>query len=243
MESVAQLDHTDHLENTGRLLPSMSAAGTNVHSMGFTSVWAISSHPDSFISELSPRVLPAMEADRSQPLAQQRWSLWQQAPLPDYRTWYRSPEFTAADGAAVESFRELMAPGPHVDDLSSGLVDPDFSVIDDVWADLPAEGMFVSVNSKDYAVASFFHAIGPARAALLPGWCGNFLLTSAQVRRTLPCVERALTFTQDERAAADAQDWLYYSPTDECVLDGPLRIWRAAADDGLGLCGLAVHVS
>ncbi|MFF2146383.1 hypothetical protein [Kitasatospora sp. NPDC058190] len=211
--------------------------------MGITSVWAITSHPDPFISDLSPHLLPAMEADRSQPLAQQRWELWQQAPLPDYRTWYRSPGFTAADGAAVESFRELTAPGLNVDDLCSGLVDPDFSAIDDVWADLPGEGMFVSVNSKDYAVRSFFHAIGPARAALLPGWCGNFLLTSAQVRQTLPHVERALAFTPDERSAADAQDWLYYVPRDECVLDGPLRMWRTAAENGLGLCGLAVHVS
>ncbi|MFD8707464.1 hypothetical protein ACFV1W_33595, partial [Kitasatospora sp. NPDC059648] len=61
--------------------------------------------------------------------------------------------------------------------------------------------------------------------------------------RTLPHVERALTFTRDERTAADAQDWLDYSPTGECVLDGPLRMWRTAATDGLGLCGLAVHVS
>ncbi|MFH9353163.1 hypothetical protein [Kitasatospora sp. NPDC017646] len=143
----------------------------------------------------------------------------------------------------MDSFRELTAPGLNVDDLCSGLVDPDFSAVDVVWADLPEKALFVSVKSKDYAVASFFHAIGPARAALLPGWCGNFVLTSAQVRQTLPRVERALAFTRDERSAADAQDWLYYSPSDECVLDGPLRLWRAAADNGLGLCGLAVHVS
>ncbi|MFD8708052.1 hypothetical protein ACFV1W_36655, partial [Kitasatospora sp. NPDC059648] len=100
--------------------------------MGITSVWAISSHSDSFISDLSPRLLPAMEADRSQPLARQRWEVWQQAPLPDYRTWYGGPGFTAADGAAVESFWELTAPGLNVDVLCSGLVDPDFAVIDDV---------------------------------------------------------------------------------------------------------------
>ncbi|MFJ9846018.1 hypothetical protein ACIRYZ_37370 [Kitasatospora sp. NPDC101155] len=68
-------------------------------------------------------------------------------------------------------------------------------------------------------------------------------LSSAQVRQTLPRVERALTFTEDERSAADAQDWLHYSPEGECVLDGPLRVWRTAAENGSGLCGLAVHVS
>jgi hypothetical protein len=211
--------------------------------MGFTSLWTVTSHPDSVISDLSARLLPAMEVDRSQLRAQQQWKRWQRNPLPDYRTWYRSSAFTAADRAAVESFRELTAPGRNVDDMCSGTVDPDFYVVDDVWADEPGEGMFVSVNSKEYAVASLFHAIGPARAALLPGWCGNFLLTSAQVRQTLPRVERALTFTDDERCAAAAQDWLYYSPKDGCVLDGPLRMWRAAAESGLGLCGLTVHVS
>ncbi|MFH8385461.1 hypothetical protein ACH4E7_31760 [Kitasatospora sp. NPDC018058] len=56
-------------------------------------------------------------------------------------------------------------------------------------------------------------------------------------------MERALTFTQDERSAADAQDWLYYySPEKECILDGPLRMWRAAAENGLGLCGLRARV-
>ncbi|MER7579675.1 hypothetical protein [Kitasatospora sp. NPDC097691] len=212
--------------------------------MGFTSIWAISSHPDPFIAELSPRLLPAMEADRSEPHARRRWERWQQAPLPDYRTWYRSSGHTAAaDDAAIRSFLDLTTPGRHVDDLCSGTVDPDFSAIENVWADRSDDNIFTSVHSKDYAVPSFFHAIGPARAALLPGWCGNFLLTSAQVRRTLPDVERALAFTDAERAAADAQDWLHYSPREECVLDGPLRLWRTAAANGLGLCGLAVHIS
>ncbi|MER7767177.1 hypothetical protein [Kitasatospora sp. NPDC096140] len=211
--------------------------------MGFTSIWAISSHPDAFIADLAPLLLPAMEADRSEPHVQRRWERWQQAPLPDHRTWYGSSGHPAADDAAVRSFLDLTVPGRHVDDLCSGTVDPDFSAIENVWTDRADENIFVSVNSKDYAVQSFFHAIGPARATLLPGWCGNFLLTSAEVRRTLPDVERALTFTDAERAAAEAQDWLHYYPGKECVLDGPLRLWRSAAASGLGLCGLAVHIS
>ncbi|MBT2470590.1 hypothetical protein J7E97_22655 [Streptomyces sp. ISL-66] len=115
--------------------------------------------------------------------------------------------------------------------------------MDDVWGEQSREGMFISVHSKEYAVTSFFHAIGPARAALLPGWCGNFLLTSAQVAQYLPDVERALAFTETERAAAVTQDWLGYSKGEEHVLDGPLRVWRVAANSGLGLCGLAAHLS
>ncbi|MFF3621008.1 hypothetical protein [Streptomyces sp. NPDC002467] len=213
--------------------------------MGFTSAWAISSHSDAFIAGLSPLLLPAMEADRAAQGARQRWERWQRAPLPDYETWCvpaASPARTAADAAAVESFRELTAPGDNVEEACFGRVEPDFYVVDDMWAEQERDGIFISVHSKEYAVASLFHAIGPARAALLPGWCGNFLLTSGQVRQSLPSVERALSFTDSERAAAQARDWLYYSANQEHVLDGPLRIWRTAAREGLGLCGVAVHL-
>ncbi|MFJ8013776.1 hypothetical protein [Streptomyces sp. NPDC096339] len=213
--------------------------------MGFTSAWAISSHSDAFIAELSPRLLPAMEADRAVPGARQRWERWQQTPLPDYDTWYApaaSPAFTASDAAAVESFRELTAPGENADDVCVGNAEPRFYVVDDVWAAQERDGIFISVHSKKYAVASLFHAIGPARAALLPGWCGNFLLTSAQVRQSLSSVERALSFDDTERTSAEARDWLDYRTDEESVLDGPLRLWRTAAQKGLGLCGVAVHL-
>ncbi|KOU90228.1 hypothetical protein [Streptomyces sp. XY533] len=213
--------------------------------MGFTSAWAISGHPDSFIAELSPRLLPAMEADRHRPGAQDGWRRWQRAPLPDCATWYAppgTPAAIAAVHAAVDSFLELTAPGQHVDAVCDGTADPLFYVVDDVWAGQAQEDVFLSVHSKEYPVASFLHAVGPARAALLSGWCGNFLLTSAQVRQHLGAVERALSFGPAERAAADAQDWLSYTPGEERVLDGPLRMWRYAAGNGLGLCGLAVHL-
>ncbi|MGW0186324.1 hypothetical protein ACWDV7_11290 [Streptomyces sp. NPDC003362] len=83
------------------------------------------------------------------------------------------------------------------------------------------------------------------RAGLLPRadrGCGNFLLTSAEVRRTLPAVERALTFTPEARAAAEDQDWLDHGDDEESVPDGPLRMWRQAAADGRGLCGASVVI-
>ncbi|MGW7003369.1 hypothetical protein ACWGCW_11190 [Streptomyces sp. NPDC054933] len=55
-------------------------------------------------------------------------------------------------------------------------------------------------------------------------------------------MERALTFTTEERAAADAQDWLDYRSDEETVIDGPLRIWRCAADADHGLIGVALHI-
>ncbi|MFF7438353.1 hypothetical protein [Streptomyces sp. NPDC008122] len=210
--------------------------------MGFTSAWAISSHTDQVVTDLSPRLLPAMRADRAHPDAERRWSAWREDPLPDFRIWYALGRADKDAWAAVGSFQDLTAPGRHVDEVCAGSVDPSFSVLDDVWEGQDEDGMFISVHSKEYAVSSLFHAIGPARAALLPGWCGTFLLTAAQVRESLPRVERALTFTPAERAAAEAQDRLDYIKDEESVLDGPLRVWRTAARRGLGLCGVAVHV-
>ncbi|MFG2983504.1 hypothetical protein ACGFYQ_20020 [Streptomyces sp. NPDC048258] len=209
--------------------------------MGFTSAWSISGHEDSVVRELAPRVAVAIEADRACPDARRRWARWQSAPLPDHRTWWTD----AAHDDAIRSFLELTSPGRHVDDLCNGSADPDFHLADDVWERLPEPAeMFVSVQRKDYAVAALFHAIGPRRAALLPGWCGNFLLTAAQVRRALPQVERALAFTpgERERAREQEQHWLDRPDDEESVLDGPLRAWRGAARAGLGLCGVAFHV-
>ncbi|MFF5922525.1 hypothetical protein ACFY8C_29945 [Streptomyces flavochromogenes] len=205
--------------------------------MGFTSAWAISGHTDEDIANLAPRLLPAMRADRDAPDAARRWQDWQRAPLPDHRTWYTDY------GPAIESFRELTVPGTHVDDMCGGRTDPAFYVVDDVWDGQSEDSMFLTVHSKEYAVSSLLHALGPTRAALLPGWCGTFLLTPAQVAASLPYVERAFTFTPDERATAEARDWLDYSTGEESVLDGPLRVWRTAARTDMGLCGLSVHLT
>ncbi|MEV4744278.1 hypothetical protein [Streptomyces sp. NPDC049555] len=213
--------------------------------MGITSAWAISAHRDAVISELAPRVLPLIAAEREEPAAQERWSRWCHSPLPDHRTWYCKSAQDSALAEAVASFRRLTCGGEHIQRLYDGIsCEDEFHVVDNVWErDESPEQMFLAIQSKDYALASFFHAIGPERAALIPGWCGNFLLTAFQVRDTLPDIERALSFTPEELAAAEDQDWLHYLPDDESVLTGPLRQWRRAAQAGLGLCGvnLLIH--
>ncbi|MFF4420760.1 hypothetical protein ACFY04_08220 [Streptomyces sp. NPDC001549] len=203
--------------------------------MGFTSAWSISCHEDSVIADLAPRTAAAIEADRTCPRARRRWAAWQRAPLPDHRTWWTG---TPAEGEAIRSFQDLTRPGRHVDDLCA------FSFVDGIWDRQPdQELMFVSVQRKAYPVSALFHAIGPERAALLPGWCGNFVLTAAEVRGELPAVERALGFAagERERERVQRQIWLD-TELRESVLDGPVRTWRAAAQAGLGLCGLAFHV-
>ncbi|GGZ24704.1 hypothetical protein GCM10010300_80210 [Streptomyces olivaceoviridis] len=212
--------------------------------MGITSAWSVSAHDDDFISALGPRLLPLIGAEREQPFARERWERWRREPLPDFRTWWEhSGQARRSEADALESFLELTASGEHVQKLYDGLPPDDFSLLNGVWDRIAdAEDIFLSVQSKEYALRSFFHAIGPARAILLPGWCGNFLLTSSQVRETLPAVEQALGFTAKERAQAEDQDWLDYGDGEESVLDGPLRMWRQAAADARGLCGVSVTI-
>ncbi|MFD8997880.1 hypothetical protein [Streptomyces abikoensis] len=212
--------------------------------MGITSAWAISAHHDSVISELAPRILPLIAAEREEPRAHERWARWRHSPLPDHRTWYRISAQDSNLAHAISSFHRLTAPGEHIQRLYDDTSHEDeFHLADSVWArDESPKHMFLAIRSKDYALTSFFHAVGPARAAFIPGWCGNFLLTAAQVRDTLPNIERTLSFTPQERAAAEKQDWLDYAPDEESVLTGPLRQWRHAAQAGLGLCGLSVLI-
>lgn len=221
---------------------ALSVAPRSVIVMGFTSAWSVSSHPDSVIAELTPHLAPALEADRTQPAGRRRWEAWRCAPLPDHRTWYRD---RAHDGA-IDSFLTLTRPGGHVDEVCNGITDRAFHVMEDVWEPEPeAADMFVSVHRKDYAVAALFHAIGPDRAALLPGWCGNVLLTAAEVRRTLPDVERALTFTPGNGpASATGTGWTTApatnpSPTAPCASGGPRR--RRAAASARSPCTSTDH--
>ncbi|MFF7971399.1 hypothetical protein [Streptomyces sp. NPDC007905] len=194
--------------------------------MGITSAWSISAHDDTFIGELAPRLLPLIEAERNEPLARERWKSWTTVP--------------SGSEPSVE-FLDLTCGGQHVQKMYDGLTPDDpFCMLHGIWGQEDiGDRIFLSVQSKDWALSSLFHALGPARAALLPGWCGNFLLTSAEVRATLPRVEQALTFDPGERATIERRDWLYYQDEEESVLDGPLRMWRFAAESGMGLCGVS----
>ncbi|MEU5437250.1 hypothetical protein AB0G73_28265 [Streptomyces sp. NPDC020719] len=212
--------------------------------MGITSAWSVSAHDDPFITDLAPRLLPLIAAERGEPFARERWERWRREPLPDFRTWWQPfGRSDSGEADALLSFHELTASGEHVQKMYDGLPpEGDFCLLTHVWDHIDGDDIFLSIHSKEFALRSFFHAIGPQRAVLLPGWCGNFLLTSVQVRRTLPAVERALGFTREERARAQDQDWLDYRDGEESVLDGPLRMWRKAVADGRGLCGVSVTV-
>ncbi|MFG3508971.1 hypothetical protein ACGF5F_26110 [Streptomyces sp. NPDC047821] len=221
--------------------------------MGFTSAWAITAHTDDVMAGLRARVLPLTERHRRLPEVRRAWLAWCADPLPDHRDWdelWGVPE----KGQAISSFLRLTSETP-LDDLhcshdphcsqdgSAGCSDDTGVHLYDLW-ETSVEDVrpYLGIYRKDYAVSALFHAIGPERAALLPGWCGNFALTAEEVRRSLPAVERALGLTPLERVAAEERIWLDAGPDDEPVLDGPLRCWREAAEAGLGLLGAHVHL-
>ncbi|MET8010235.1 hypothetical protein ABZU86_08105 [Streptomyces sp. NPDC005271] len=153
--------------------------------MGMTSAWAITAHDDTFIAGLAPRMLPLIEAERADPGARRAWRRWQEAPLPDFRSWAQTfGRDDEVEAEALHSFQRLTAAGERIDAMyDGGPGDDSFWLIEDVWeqAEDP-ERMFLSVHTKEYAVSAFFHAIGPRRAATLPGWCGNFAETTCLPR-------------------------------------------------------------
>ncbi|WP_328398584.1 hypothetical protein OHS70_17590 [Streptomyces sp. NBC_00390] len=206
--------------------------------MGFSSAWAITAHTDEVMAELLPRVRPLITRQQLQEDTRREWRAWCADPLPDHRQWdplWRDPE----RGRALMGFLRLTSAAP-LDELHSG--DCTFDLYD-VWEQAADEVRpWFGIHCKEYAVSALFHAIGLRRAALLPGWCGDFALDAQDVRGSLPAVERALTFTPRERAAAEVRIWLDEGPEDESVLDGPLRCWQQAAEAGLGLLGASVHL-
>ncbi|MER7107675.1 hypothetical protein [Streptomyces sp. NPDC000229] len=207
--------------------------------MGFTSAWAVTAHPDDVMADVRPHVLPRIERHRQFPETRRAWRAWCADPLPDHRDWDALRQLPGKH-EAITSFLRLTSMIP-LDELHcSG----DRGVhLYDLWEGADdAVRPYLGFYRKDYAVSALFHAIGPERAALLPGWCGDFALTAEEVRRSLPAVEEALGFTPVERVAAEERIWLDDLPDDEPVLDGPLRCWREAADTGLGLLGVNVHL-
>jgi hypothetical protein len=90
---------------------------------------------------------------------------------------------------------------------------------------------------------ALFHAIGPTRARLLPGFLGNFILAPSQLAAALPDIQTAFTFAQDERDQVHARmdealvDCAPRNPDD--VLDTLPRRAHRAADRAMGLASVS----
>ncbi|MEU1800518.1 hypothetical protein [Streptomyces sp. NPDC019937] len=204
--------------------------------VGMSSFWAVGALAAEDIAELARRAAPAIAAAAARPSAIAAWGRWERD--------------AARGGGAVQVWRpdgynteEALRLYDMVNDSAFDAMDSDHELHVMEWWDRfdPDIEPYIAAVRKDNPVAALFHGLGPARAAALPGWAGDVVLTSDEVRRLLPAVEGALAVTGAERARVLARidDW----PGDkepEDILDGPLRAWRNAAGAGAGLLAARV---
>jgi hypothetical protein len=106
-------------------------------------------------------------------------------------------------------------------------------------------GLFCAAARKGDPTAALGYALGPKGMLQLPGPCGDFLLDASEVCAALPAAEAALDLSRERRSTvidrirdwmtgiADASD----HDADE-LIDGPLRVLRHAAQQGLGAVGM-----
>jgi hypothetical protein len=210
-------------------------------------MWLIAAMPEERVKELAPRFHSAVDRHAAQAEHQTAWRNWCESPdlvpgrfpglLPEAPRLY-SPL------PAVAAFEALVGETPW-DNLGAERIN--------FYA---AENYFDSVEPvcvlvrKGSPVAALFHGIGPARARLLPGWLGNFLLMPDEVRDLEPQINEALTMPAEEHARAlqRIRDWLNAMGDSgdkeaDQLISGPLRTWRAAVQANAGLCASQTWVT
>lgn len=212
--------------------------------MSWTGLWTIAAISNADVRRLRKRFNAVVNARRSDPAVAEAWRRWAADPnlepgyFPDGDS---SDLFRVAPRPSVAAFMELAGGWP-----VSGPSDPDLvRECREAWD--PRVEPFGFACRKDHPVAALFHGIGPERAALLPGWFGDFMLSARQVRRTQAQVERALG---DElltriKSVIPIREWLHGMGEDTStdpeiagLLYGPSRLWQNAVNLGLGLVGV-----
>lgn len=201
--------------------------------MGMSGCWLVGALGEADVAELAPLAVPAIEATAARAAAVGTWARWE-----------RDAE---RGGGAVPVWREDGVYNTEaalhlyslVDDSAFDAMDGSGKLhIMEWWdrIDTDAVEPFVESVRKDNPVAALFHGLGPERAGKLPGWAGDAVLAADEVRRRLPAAEAALAVSgaERERALARIDDWAGEKEA-EALLDGPLRVWRGAAEAGTGL--------
>ncbi|WP_328914396.1 MULTISPECIES: hypothetical protein [unclassified Streptomyces] len=114
----------------------------------------------------------------------------------------------------------------------------------DLFSQEGGEGLFCATARKASPAVALAYALGPTETLQLPGWFGDFLLSSEQVLTALPKAENALDLTRDQRAAvvSRAREWMTFMGDDpdhdaEQLIDGPLKVLRSAARTGNAVAG------
>ncbi|GAA1236474.1 hypothetical protein GCM10009665_28240 [Kitasatospora nipponensis] len=188
--------------------------------MSFLGMWCLVPMQADAITRYAPDLLPAVEEEAAHPSSG------------DLLRWWREV------GSTEESrhrFVEAAAPSA---------LDERICRVYEAWECGRDEALpYLAVSCRNsYPAAAMAFALGPERFAHLPGWIGDLVLTPEQVRRTLPAIERAFTWSTGDRA--EAERLLTAALRDEgdredidALLDGVPPVWRAAAGAGRGLLG------
>jgi hypothetical protein len=114
----------------------------------------------------------------------------------------------------------------------------------DLFTQRSGEGVFCATARKADPAAALAYALGPAATLQLPGWFGDFLLSSDEVLVALPKAENALDLTRDQRAAVASRvrEWMTFMGDDpdhdaDELIDGLLEVLRSAARTGDAVAG------
>ncbi len=109
------------------------------------------------------------------------------------------------------------------------------------------EHTYVASARKGDPTAALCYGLGPAATDLLPGRFGDFLLVSEEVERAAARVEQALAICGARREYVVERIGVWMAGMADVdafdagdLLDGPLRLFRRAAAEGLGLVSLTM---
>ncbi|WP_344636183.1 hypothetical protein [Kitasatospora cystarginea] len=209
--------------------------------MSFLGMWVLAAVPDEVVDDVAPVLGPHIDGQRELARTQELWRRWSAAPervggLRALRRRGSGPSM--ALDADSEAFQELSSACPldeHCEEI--------YAALDRIPADWRHLALAPGCR-KGFPVAALAHGLGPRRFALLPGWFGDMVLTSQQVRETLPDVVAALELTAEQRREARqrAVEWLCDSGDGDpgeaaTMLDGVVPLWHAAVERQAGLLG------
>ncbi|MFE0461814.1 hypothetical protein ACFW1A_21460 [Kitasatospora sp. NPDC058965] len=188
--------------------------------MGWYGMWGLLPVRPETVERYGPLLRSAIDEERQ---------------LPASRELLREWHARGSGRWACDAFTEAAGPGA---------LDGRIEVVYEAWEAGRDDGepRVVVLCRKAFPAAALAYAMGPQRFSLLPGWFGDLVLTPAQVRASLPRVERAFTWTAAERADAERllTEALRGDPDRadlDALLDGVPPVWRAAARGGFGLLG------
>ncbi|MDQ0941552.1 hypothetical protein [Streptomyces sp. V1I1] len=208
--------------------------------MSFTGLWAVGAVPDAEVAALPGR-FAHLEGEWTMP--------------PNYAadlTWWlsggdREPYFTPEPTPAARRFAAFARSGGPSAPAVAAMKEAGMDLLHDAGraGDTEGSAAFVAAARKGDPAVALCYGLGAEAAARLPGWFGDFLLTTAEARTVLPYAESVLAVAGPRRTEilARIDAWMSAMSDDpgfdaRTLLDGPLRVLRYAAANGLGAVGV-----